>query len=193
MPVVGDPETMNNTYIEQVVASAKAAIDKAVEMGVTDPNRVGVGGHSYGAFMTANLLAHSDLFRAGVARSGAYNRTLTPFGFQSERRTIWEAPEMYIKVSPFMYADKIKHPILLIHGMADDNSGTFPIQSERMYQAIKGNGGIVRYVQLPYEAHGYLARESTEHTLWEMVTWFDKWVKNAPTSGQASTATSSGH
>jgi dipeptidyl aminopeptidase/acylaminoacyl peptidase len=185
MPVVGDPETMNNTYVEQVVSSAKAAIDKAVEMGVTDPARVGVGGHSYGAFMTANLLAHSDLFRAGVARSGAYNRTLTPFGFQSERRTIWEAPEMYMKVSPFMYADKIKHPILLIHGMADDNSGTFPVQSERMYQAIKGNGGIVRYVQLPFEAHGYLARESTEHTLWEMVTWFDKWVKNAQPAGPA--------
>ena len=192
MPVIGDPETMNNTYVEQVVSSAKAAIDKAVEMGVTDPNRVGVGGHSYGAFMTANLLAHSDLFRAGVARSGAYNRTLTPFGFQSERRTIWEAPEMYMKVSPFMYADKIKHPILLIHGMADDNSGTFPIQSERMYQAIKGNGGIVRYVQLPYEAHGYLARESTEHTLWEMVTWFDKWVKNASPAGQTNTAKTGG-
>jgi dipeptidyl aminopeptidase/acylaminoacyl peptidase len=192
MPVVGDPETMNNTYVEQIVASAKAAIDKAVEMGVTDPNRVGVGGHSYGAFMTANLLAHSDLFRAGVARSGAYNRTLTPFGFQSERRTIWEAPEMYIKVSPFMQADKIKHPILLIHGMADDNSGTFPIQSERMYQAIKGNGGIVRYVQLPYEAHGYLGRESTEHTLWEMVTWFDKWVKNAPPAGEQTKTSSTG-
>ncbi len=191
MPVVGDPETMNNTYVEQVVASAKAAIDKAVELGVTDPDHVGVGGHSYGAFMTANLLAHSDLFRAGVARSGAYNRTLTPFGFQSERRTIWEAPEMYLKVSPFMYADKIKHPILLIHGMADDNSGTFPIQSERIYQAVKGNGGIVRYVQLPYEAHGYLARESTEHTLWEMVNWFDKWVKNAPPATQTNTARSS--
>src|SRR5262249_33359282 len=169
MPVVGDPDTVNNTYIEQIVMSAKAAIDKATEMGVTDPDRVGVGGHSYGAFMTANLLAHSDLFRAGIARSGAYNRTLTPFGFQNERRTLWEAPELYLKVSPFMFANKIKRPILLIHGMADDNSGTFPIQSERMYQAIKGNGGIVRYVQLPYEAHGYLARESTEHTLWEMV------------------------
>ncbi|HEY6308336.1 MAG TPA: prolyl oligopeptidase family serine peptidase [Candidatus Angelobacter sp.] len=188
MPVVGDPETMNNTYVEQVVASAKAAIDKATEMGVTDPNRVGVGGHSYGAFMTANLLAHSDLFRAGVARSGAYNRTLTPFGFQSERRTIWEAPEMYIKVSPFMFADKLRHPILLTHGMADDNSGTFPIQSERMYQAIKGNGGIVRYVQLPYEAHGYLARESMEHLLWEMTNWFDKWVKNAPPTADTKTA-----
>ncbi len=192
MPVIGDPETMNNTYVEQIVASAKAAIDKAADMGVTDPNRVGVGGHSYGAFMTANLLAHSDLFRAGVARSGAYNRTLTPFGFQSERRTIWEAPEMYIKVSPFMQADKIKRPILLIHGMADDNSGTFPIQSERMYQAIKGNGGIVRYVQLPYEAHGYLARESTEHTLWEMVNWFDKWVKNAPPATPIKTASAGG-
>jgi len=190
MPVVGDPETMNNTYIEQIVSSAKAAIDKAVEMGVTDPNRVGVGGHSYGAFMTANLLAHSDLFRAGVARSGAYNRTLTPFGFQTERRTFWEAPAMYMKVSPFASADKIVHPILLIHGMVDDNSGTFPIQSERMYEAIKGNGGIVRYVQLPFEAHGYLGRESIEHVLWEMTNWFDHWVKNPEPEVHTSQATS---
>jgi dipeptidyl aminopeptidase/acylaminoacyl peptidase len=178
MPVVGDPETVNNTYIEQIVASAKAAIDKAVDMGVADRNRVGVGGHSYGAFMTANLLAHSSLFRAGVARSGAYNRTLTPFGFQSERRTLWEAPEMYIAVSPFMQAHKIRTPLLLIHGEADNNPGTFPIQSERMYQAIKGNGGTVRYVSLPLESHGYIARESVEHTLYEMISWFDKYVKN---------------
>jgi dipeptidyl aminopeptidase/acylaminoacyl peptidase len=181
MPVIGDPETMNNTYVEQIVASAQAAIAKAAEMGVTDPKRVGVGGHSYGAFMTANLLAHSDLFKAGVARSGAYNRTLTPFGFQSERRTFWEAPEIYMKVSPFTYANKIKTPILLIHGEADDNSGTFPIQSERLYQAIKGTGGTVRYVTLPYEAHGYVGLESVEHTLWEMITWYDRWVKNAGT------------
>jgi dipeptidyl aminopeptidase/acylaminoacyl peptidase len=180
MPVVGDPETVNNTFIEQIVMSAKAAIDKATEMGVTDPERVGVGGHSYGAFMTANLLAHSDLFRAGIARSGAYNRTLTPYGFQSERRTLWEAPDLYIKVSPFMVANKINEPLLLIHGEADNNSGTFPIQSERMYQAIRGTGGTVRYVTLPLEAHGYAARESTEHALYEMVTWFDKYVKNAP-------------
>jgi dipeptidyl aminopeptidase/acylaminoacyl peptidase len=186
MPVIGDPETMNNTYVEQIVASAKAAIDKAVEMGVTDPSRVGVGGHSYGAFMTANLLAHSDLFKAGVARSGAYNRTLTPFGFQSERRTFWEAPEMYMTVSPFAFANKIKTPILLIHGEADDNSGTFPIQSERMYQAIKGNGGTVRYVTLPYEAHGYVGLESVEHTLWEMLGWYDRWVKKAPPSAGVS-------
>jgi dipeptidyl aminopeptidase/acylaminoacyl peptidase len=179
MPVVGDPETVNNTYIEQIVDSARAAIDKAVEMGVTDRNRVGVGGHSYGAFMTANLLAHSDLFRAGIARSGAYNRTLTPFGFQSERRTLWEAPEIYQKMSPFMHAHKINEPILLIHGAADDNPGTFPIQSERLYQAIRGNGGQVRYVTLPHESHGYSARESVEHTLYEMITWFDKYVKNA--------------
>ncbi len=177
MPVVGDFKTANNTYIEQVVASAKAAIDKAAEMGVTDPARVGVGGHSYGAFMTANLLAHSDLFRAGIARSGAYNRTLTPFGFQSERRTLWEASGIYLKMSPFMYADKLKEPILLIHGEADNNSGTFPIQSERMYQAIRGNGGNVRLVMLPYESHGYAARESIEHTLYEMISWFDKYVK----------------
>jgi dipeptidyl aminopeptidase/acylaminoacyl peptidase len=180
MPVVGkDPESVNNTYLEQVVMSAKAAIDKAVEMGVTDRNRVGVGGHSYGAFMTANLLAHSDLFRAGIARSGAYNRTLTPFGFQSEPRTLWQAQEMYLKVSPFMFAHKLKEPILLIHGEADNNTGTFPIQSERFYQALKGNAGNVRYVTLPHESHGYAARESIEHTLWEMMTWFDKHVKNA--------------
>lgn len=185
MPVIGDPETMNNTYVEQIVASAKAAIAKATEMGVTDPNRVGVGGHSYGAFMTANLLAHSDLFKAGVARSGAYNRTLTPFGFQSERRTFWEAPEMYMKVSPFASANKIKTPILLIHGEADDNSGTFPIQSARMYEAIKGNGGIVRYVTLPYEAHGYVGLESVEHVQWEMIQWFDRWVKNAEMTNAA--------
>ncbi len=179
MPVVGDPETVNNTYVEQIVMSAKAAIDKATEMGVTDPERVGVGGHSYGAFMTANLLAHSDLFRAGIARSGAYNRTLTPFGFQSERRTLWEAPELYTKLSPFMVADKINEPILLIHGEADNNTGTFPIQSERMYQAIRGNGGTVRLVMLPLEAHGYAARETTEHVLYEMINWFDKYVTGA--------------
>ena len=180
MPVVGDPETVNNTYVEQIVMSAKAAIDKATEMGVTDPERVGVGGHSYGAFMTANLLAHSDLFRAGIARSGAYNRTLTPFGFQSERRTLWEAPEMYIKVSPFMVAQKINEPLLMIHGEADDNTGTFPIQSERMYQALKGHGATVRLVMLPFEAHGYSGRESIDHVLYEMLNWFDKYVKNAP-------------
>ena len=179
MPVVGDPETVNNTYVAQIVASAKAAIDKAAEMGVIDPARVGVGGHSYGAFMTANLLAHSDLFRAGIARSGAYNRTLTPFGFQSERRTIWEAPEVYMGMSPFMVAQKINEPILFTHGEADNNQGTFPIQSERMYQAVRGNGGTARLVLLPHEAHGYAARESIEHTLWEMVTWFDKYVKGA--------------
>lgn len=177
MPVVGDPKTVNDTYLEQVVASAKAAIDKADELGVIDPKRVGVGGHSYGAFMTANLLAHSTLFKAGIARSGAYNRTLTPFGFQSERRTLWEAPEMYLKVSPFMSANKFNAPILLIHGEADNNQGTFPIQSERLYAALKGNGQAARYVTLPLESHGYAARESIEHTLWEMTHWFDKHLK----------------
>jgi dipeptidyl aminopeptidase/acylaminoacyl peptidase len=180
MPVVGsDPDVVNNTYIDQIVADAKAAIDKATEMGVTDPARVGVGGHSYGGFMTANLLAHCNLFKAGVAESGAHNRTLTPFGFQSERRTLWQAPDVYLKMSPFMYADKIKTPLLLIHGEADDNDGTFPIQSDRMYQAIRGNGGIVRLVFLPFEAHGYRAKETVEHVLWEKFAWFNKYVKNA--------------
>ena len=179
MPVVGTIDVVNNTYVDQIVADAKAAIDKAAEMGVVDPNRVGVGGHSYGAFMTANLLAHSNLFRAGIAESGAYNRTLTPFGFQSERRTIWEAPDTYLKMSPFMFAEKIKVPVLLIHGEADDNSGTFPIQSERMYEALRGNGATVRLVFLPDEAHGYRARETIEHVLWEKSSWFDKYVKHA--------------
>ncbi|MGH9657875.1 MAG: alpha/beta hydrolase family protein, partial [Bryobacteraceae bacterium] len=180
MPVVGDTETANNTYIEQIVASAKAAIDKAVEMGVTDRERVGVGGHSYGSFMTANLLAHSDLFRAGIARSGAHNRTLTPFGFQSERRTLWEAPEVYLRMSPILSAHKIGEPILFIHGEADNNAGTFPIQSERMYQAVRGNGGTARLVMLPHESHGYAARESVEHVLAEMIAWFDRHVKDPP-------------
>ena len=179
MPVIGDPETMNDTFIDQIVASAQAAIDKAVEMGVADRNRVGVGGHSYGAFMTANLLAHCDLFRAGIARSGAYNRTLTPFGFQSERRAFWDAKNIYFSISPFMHANKIQEPILLIHGEEDNNSGTFPMQSKRMYQAIKGNGGTVRLVMLPEESHGYRARESVLHTQAEMIEWFDKHVKHA--------------
>ena len=180
MPIVGsDPKTVNDTFIKQLVDSAQAAIDKGVELGVVDRNRVGVGGHSYGAFMTAHLLAQSDLFKAGIARSGAYNRTLTPFGFQSERRSFWEAPEVYGTLSPFFAANKINEPILLIHGAADNNSGTYPIQSERMFAAIQGNGGTARLVMLPHESHGYSAKESIEHVLYEQVMWFDKYVKNA--------------
>jgi dipeptidyl aminopeptidase/acylaminoacyl peptidase len=179
MPIVGPGETANDTYIQQLVASAQAAVDRAVALGVTDRNRVGVGGHSYGGFMTANLLAHSDIFRAGIARSGAYNRTLTPFGFQNEQRTFWEVPQIYGNMSPFFFAHKINEPILLIHGEADDNSGTFPIQSERLYMALKGHGATVRYVTLPYEAHGYAARESVLHTIAEMVNWANEFVKNA--------------
>lgn len=188
MPVVGDPLTVNDTFIKQIVDSASAAIDKAVELGVTDREKVGVGGHSYGAFMTANLLAHSDLFRAGIARSGAYNRTLTPFGFQSERRNFWEAKELYENVSPFFFADKINEPLLMIHGEADNNQGTYPIQSERLFAAMQGTGGTARLVMLPLEAHGYAARESTEHALFEMINWFDKYVKNAQPRGKNQTA-----
>jgi dipeptidyl aminopeptidase/acylaminoacyl peptidase len=181
MPIVGEGEAEpNDTYVEQLVASAQAAVDKVVEMGVTSRDRIAVGGHSYGAFMTANLLAHSDLFRAGIARSGAYNRTLTPFGFQAEQRTYWEATDTYTAMSPFTFANKVNEPILLIHGANDDNSGTFPIQSERFYAALKGHGATVRYVVLPLEAHGYRGRESTLHTLAEMINWLDTYVKNAP-------------
>jgi dipeptidyl aminopeptidase/acylaminoacyl peptidase len=179
MPVIGDPETMNDTFIEQIVGAAKAAIDKAVEMGVADGSRVGVGGHSYGAFMTANLLAHSQLFRGGIARSGAYNRTLTPFGFQSERRPLWDAKDVYANVSPFMHADKIKTPILFVHGENDNNPGTFPIQSQRMFQAVKGNGGTTRLVMLPHESHGYRARQSVLHTQYEMIAWMNQFVRDA--------------
>ena len=180
MPIVGAGETANDQYVEQLVASAQAAIDKVVEMGVGDPDRIGVGGHSYGAFMTANLLAHSRLFRTGFAESGAYNRSLTPFGFQAERRTFWEVPALYAKMSPFWYAHEIKDPILLMHGEMDDNSGTFPIQSERFYMALKGQGATVRYVTLPFEAHGYAGRETLLHILAERINWFDKHLKNAP-------------
>ena len=181
MPIIGvNGAEPNDTYIEQLTADAKAAVDAVVALGVADRDRIAVGGHSYGAFMTANLLAHTDLFRTGVARSGAYNRTLTPFGFQSEQRDYWEAPETYNAMSPFAFADQINEPILLMHGEADDNQGTFPIQSERFYAALKGNGATVRYVVLPLEAHGYRARESVGHTLWEMTRWLDQYVKNAP-------------
>ena len=181
MPIVGTGgKEPNDSYVQQLVASAQAAVDKIVDMGVADRDRIAIGGHSYGAFMTVNLLAHSDIFRTGIAESGAYNRTLTPFGFQAEPRTYWEAPEVYNAMSPFNYANKIKAPVLLIHGQRDDNSGTFPIQSERLFAAIKGNGGDVRYVQLPLEPHGYTARETQRHLLWEYINWLDKYVKNAP-------------
>ena len=180
IPIIGEGDREpNDTYVEQLVAGAQAAVDELVRRGVGDRHRMAVGGHSYGAFMTANLLAHSDLFRAGIARSGAYNRTLTPFSFQAEERTFWDATETYMKMSPFTYANKINEPILLIHGMDDNNTGTFPIQSERLYQALSGLGGTARLVMLPSESHGYRARESVMHMLWEMDRWLETHVKNA--------------
>jgi dipeptidyl aminopeptidase/acylaminoacyl peptidase len=189
MPVVGPTETAYNTFIEQITANAKAAIDKAVELGVTDPNRVGVAGHSHGALMTANLIAWTDLFRAGVARSGAFNHTLRPFGFQNERRTLYKAPETYFKLSPLIHADKINEPLLLIHGERDANPGTVTLQSQKLFEAIRGAGGTARLVLLPLESHGYAARESIEQVLYEMLTWFDLYVKNAsPREGETSPA-----
>ncbi len=179
MPIVGEGDKEPNDYfIDQLVANAEAAIDHIVELGIGDRDRIAVGGHSYGAFMTANLLSHTNLFAAGIARSGAYNRTLTPFGFQYEQRTYWEAPEVYFNMSPFSFAHKVETPILLIHGQADNNSGTFPIQSERYYNALKGHGATARLVFLPNESHGYAGEESILHTLWEMDTWLEKYVKN---------------
>jgi dipeptidyl aminopeptidase/acylaminoacyl peptidase len=180
MPIVatnaeGKP---NDNFIEQLTLNASAAINALDSMGVGDPSRVAVGGHSYGAFMTANLLAHTKLFKAGIARSGAYNRTLTPFGFQNEDRSYWEAPDLYNRMSPFSYANQIKTPLLLIHGEMDNNTGTFPIQSERMFNAIKGHGGTARYVSLPYESHGYTGKENLLHVLAEQFEWLEKFVKN---------------
>lgn len=178
-PIVGEgDEEPNDTFREQLVANAKAAIDAVDKMGYIDRNKVAVGGHSYGAFMVANLLSHSDLFAAGIARSGAYNRTLTPFGFQSEERNYWESPDVYNTMSPFMHADKMKHPLLLVHGEADNNSGTYPMQSERYFNALKGLGATVRLVILPKESHGYRAKESILHLLWEQDQWLEKHVKN---------------
>jgi dipeptidyl aminopeptidase/acylaminoacyl peptidase len=178
-PIVGEGDKQpNDNFVDQLTWSAEAAINKIAEMGVGDSTRVAVGGHSYGAFMTANLLAHTNLFKAGIARSGAYNRSLTPFGFQNEERTYWQAPEVYFNMSPFAFANNIKTPLLMIHGEADNNPGTFPIQSERLYNAIKGHGGTVRFVQLPFESHGYAAKENILHMLWEQHQWLEKYVKN---------------
>jgi len=178
-PIIGEgEEEPNDSFIPQLVGNAKAAIDAVDKMGYIDRNRVAVGGHSYGAFMTANLLSHSNLFAAGIARSGAYNRTLTPFGFQAEERNYWEAPNIYYELSPFMHADKMKTPLLLLHGQADNNSGTYPMQSERYFNALKGLGATVRLVMLPKESHGYAARESILHMLWEQDQWLEQYVKN---------------
>jgi len=184
MPIVSTDSAKkpNDDFINQLTLNARAAIEKLAAMGVGDSNRVAVGGHSYGAFMTVNLLAHTKLFRAGIARSGAYNRTLTPFGFQNEDRIYWQNPQLYFDMSPFNFADKITTPLLMVHGEMDDNSGTFPIQSERLYNAIKGHGGTVRYIVLPYEAHGYRGKENLLHLLYEENAWLDKYVKHAATT-----------
>jgi len=180
MPMVGDPETTYNTFVEQLVDDAEAAVNKAVEMGVADPDRIGVIGHSHGGLMVANLLAHTDLFRAGIARSGSYNKTTQPFGFQAERRSLFDARDVYIQVSPTFFADKVNEPVLIIHGDDDGNPGTLTFQSEIFYEAVRGSGGTARLVLLPYEDHGYRAQETIEHVLWEQLRWFDQYVKNPP-------------
>lgn len=177
MPMVGDPETVYDTFVPQLVADAEAAVAKAVDIGVADPDRIGVIGHSHGGLMVANLLAHTDLFRAGIARSGSYNKTNQPFGFQSERRSLFEARDTYIQVSPTFFADKVKEPVLVIHGNADSNPGTLTAQSEVFFQAVRGSGGTTRLVLLPFEDHGYRAKESVEHVLWEQLQWFDEHLK----------------
>src|SRR5258706_6417842 len=184
-PIVGDPKKAYDTYLEQLISDARAAVNEAVRLGVSDPERMGVTGHSHGALMTANLVAHSDLFRAGVATSGSYNKTLTPFGFQNERRSVWEASDVYLKVSTFFFADKLKTPILIVHGADDANPGTPPLQASKFYEAIRGNGGTARLVMLPHEPHWYTAMESNEQVIYEMLRWFDKYEKSAPPRAMA--------
>jgi len=179
MPMIGDPETTYDTFVPQLVADAEAAVAKAVEIGVADPERIGVIGHSHGGLMVANLLAHTDLFRAGIARSGSYNKTMQPFGFQYERRSLFEARDVYIQVSPTFFADQVNEPVLVIHGSADSNPGTLTIQSEVFFEAVRGSGGTARLVLLPFEDHGYRAKESVEHVIWEQIRWFDEHLKNA--------------
>lgn len=181
MPIIGEgTQQPNDSFRTQLIASAKAAVDILVDQGIADPERIAIAGHSYGAFMVANLLAHSDLFVAGIARSGAYNRSLTPFGFQGEERDFWQAQNQYNDMSPFFHVDKINEPMLMIHGKKDPNSGTFPMQSERMYAAMKGLGKEARLVMLPYEGHSYRARESILHVLWEQEKWIEKYLLPLP-------------
>jgi dipeptidyl aminopeptidase/acylaminoacyl peptidase len=179
MPIVGEGAAEpNDTYVEQLISGAEAAIDYLVERGIGDRSRMGIGGHSYGAFTTVNLLAHTDLFCMGIARSGAYNRTLTPFGFQGEQRDFWQAMQTYIHMSPFTHAHKMDKPLLLIHGQDDSNPGTYPVQTERLFEALKGLGATVRFVVLPLEDHGYRSQEAVGHTLWEMVGWCDRYLRS---------------
>jgi dipeptidyl aminopeptidase/acylaminoacyl peptidase len=189
MPMIGDPETTYDTFVPQLVADAEAAVAKAVELGVTDPERIGVIGHSHGGLMVANLLAHTDLFRAGIARSGSYNKTNQPFGFQSERRSLFEARDVYIQVSPTFFADQVNEPVLIIHGADDSNPGTLTFQSEVFFEAVRGSGGTARLVLLPNEDHGYRARESIEHVIWEQLRWFDMYVKGDQERDQATGGT----
>ena len=190
MPMLGDPETTYDTFVPQLVADAEAAVAKAVEMGVADPERIGVIGHSHGGLMVANLLAHTDLFRAGIARSGSYNKTNQPFGFQSERRSLFEARDVYIQVSPTFFADQVNEPVLIIHGDDDSNPGTLTFQSEVFFEAVRGSGGTARLVLLPFEDHGYRARESVEHVLWEQLRWFDMYLKGTGTATAQPTTSS---
>jgi dipeptidyl aminopeptidase/acylaminoacyl peptidase len=186
MPMIGDPETVYDTFVPQLVADAEAAVAKAIDIGIADPDRIGIIGHSHGGLMVANLLAHSDLFCAGIARSGSYNKTNQPYGFQGERRSLFEATQSYIDCSPTFFADKVNEPILIIHGDDDSNPGTLTFQSEVFYEAVRGSGGTARLVLLPFEDHGYRAKESIEHVLWEQISWFDKYVKNRDISVEAS-------
>jgi len=177
IPIVG--ENYNDTYIGNLVDAMYGAIRAVDGLGVIDIDRIGHGGHSYGAFATANILANAPFFKAGIAGDGAYNRSLTPSGFQAERRTLWEAPHTYIEMSPFFKADQIDTPLLMYHGGDDDNSGTFPIQSRRMIHALTTLGKTAVLYEYPYESHTPRAIENKLDMWARFIGWFDTYVKGA--------------
>jgi dipeptidyl aminopeptidase/acylaminoacyl peptidase len=179
----------NDQYVAELQRSAKAAVDECVKRGFTDRDRIAVAGHSYGAFSTVNCLAHTKLFRAGWASDGAYNRTLTPFTFQAETRNLWEAKDTYLGMSPFLYANQIDAPLLLMHNQDDTNVGTNPIQSQRLFEALNGLGKTAQLVEYPYEDHGPAAKETVLDYWARALDWIDRYVKNAPAAAAASPGT----
>ena len=181
---MGDTGRMNDNYTRDLRENLDAVIDAVVEAGFVDRNKMGIGGHSYGAFSTVNALTLVPYFKAGIAGDGMYNRSLTPFGFQSERRDFFQAEQTYLDMSPFFRADKISGALLMYHALEDQNVGTAPISSIRMFHALQGLGKPAALYMYHYEDHSD-ATYASDLDLWaRWFAWFDVYVKN-PQSKQA--------
>lgn len=178
-PIIGEQGRMNDNYVADLRMNLYAVIDELDRQGWIDRNRLGIGGHSYGAFSTANAMVHTPFFKAGIAGDGMYNRTLTPNGFQSERRDLWEGQDTYLEMSPMLHVDQMQGALLMYHGMEDQNVGTAPISSIRMMQALRAQGKNSSLFMYPYEDHGPATLE-TNLDLWARWTaWLHIYVKNA--------------